>query len=245
MKKFYFTTTLLFCLLQIQSRSMTNFSSLDSLYPISLEAKNESLWLGVSLITFGLTLEATNAKQNFQTAIINKYGINRSKIDDYTQHIPIILLYGNQFFSNPKTVTTTSITKQLIVAEGLSLSSMLILKYLSNKKRPNGGKFSFPSGHTSYAFASATLLYLNLKEHKPLLAYSGFLIAGMTGTFRVIKNKHWVSDVLFGAGLGMLSSFLSFQFDLFNCKGIATDNNSFNPLYLSVSDNGLVVKLSF
>ena len=50
----------------------------------------------------------------------------------------------------------------------------------------------------------AGILRHELKGSHPVLSYSGYLLATTTGAFRVLNNKHWVSDVLAGAGIGML-----------------------------------------
>lgn len=78
------------------------------------------------------------------------------------------------------------------------------IKLTTNETRPNGSSHAFPSGHTSNAFALAGILRHELKGSHPLLSYSGYLFATTTGAFRVLNNKHWVSDVLAGAGIGML-----------------------------------------
>ena len=45
------------------------------------------------------------------------------------------------------------------------------------------------------------------------LAYSGYLFATTTGVFRVLNNKHWVGDVLVGAGIGILVTDLVYRFE--------------------------------
>jgi membrane-associated phospholipid phosphatase len=60
---------------------------------------------------------------------------------------------------------------------------------------------SFPSGHTSGIWAIATVFAKQYRDTKwvPVLAYSA---ATLTGISRVTENKHWLSDVIFGAALG-------------------------------------------
>ncbi|MHA4810006.1 phosphatase PAP2 family protein [Flavitalea flava] len=70
--------------------------------------------------------------------------------------------------------------------------------------RPSNGSYSsFPSGHTTVAFAAATVFAMEYKEIKivPILAYSA---ASLIGLSRIIQNQHWASDVLVGAALGFL-----------------------------------------
>ncbi len=60
---------------------------------------------------------------------------------------------------------------------------------------------SFPSGHTMSAFAMATIFATEYKEYKwvPIVSYS---LAGLTGLSRINDNRHWGSDVFFGAVIG-------------------------------------------
>ena len=62
---------------------------------------------------------------------------------------------------------------------------------------------SFPSGHTALAFTNASLLYFEYKDSNIWYASSGFLFASATGFLRIANNKHYTSDVLAGAGIGL------------------------------------------
>ncbi|MDT8340522.1 MAG: phosphatase PAP2 family protein [Longimicrobiales bacterium] len=78
------------------------------------------------------------------------------------------------------------------------------LKWLVHKDRPDGSDAnSFPSGHTSVAFQSASFLHLRYG-----LAYGGpaYLLASYVGFSRVHARKHFLEDVLVGAALGVASS---------------------------------------
>jgi membrane-associated phospholipid phosphatase len=70
-------------------------------------------------------------------------------------------------------------------------------------KPPNTSYSSFPSGHTTVAFAAATVFAMEYKNSKfvPILAYSA---ASLIGISRITENQHWASDVLVGAALGYL-----------------------------------------
>ena len=70
--------------------------------------------------------------------------------------------------------------------------------------------FRSPSGHTATAFAGAELLRLEYKEVSPWYGFAGYVVATATGTLRVLNNRHWVSDVVAGAGFGILSARLSY-----------------------------------
>jgi membrane-associated phospholipid phosphatase len=68
---------------------------------------------------------------------------------------------------------------------------------------PSNAYTSFPSGHTTVAFAAATVFAMEYKDTKwaPILAYSASSLIGLS---RIMQNAHWASDVLVGAALGFL-----------------------------------------
>jgi len=68
------------------------------------------------------------------------------------------------------------------------------------RKRPNGSCCkSFPSGHTSHSFTIATIVNELYGDQMGIAAYC---LAVLVATSRINDNKHYLSDVLFGAGLG-------------------------------------------
>ena len=90
--------------------------------------------------------------------------------------------------------------------------------------RPDGTSAnSWPSGHTATAFVGATLLH---KEYgltrSPWWSVAGYGVATATGVMRVLNNRHWVSDVMSGAGIGILSTELGYALSdvLFKGKGL-------------------------
>lgn len=77
-----------------------------------------------------------------------------------------------------------------------------IAKEAFHTLRPNGGDYkSFPSGHTDFSFCGAELVRLEYGWGWGGLAYA---MATAVGAQRIIKNRHWASDVIMGAGLGIL-----------------------------------------
>ena len=85
------------------------------------------------------------------------------------------------------------------------------LKNLTHQLRPdNSGYNSFPSGHTAQAFAAATFLSEEYKSKFKWMPYLAYGIASSVGVLRMANNKHYISDVLVGAGLGILSMKMSY-----------------------------------
>lgn len=86
----------------------------------------------------------------------------------------------------------------LMVAMGYGLKAVV------KEERPgNSGHHSFPSGHTTIAFTGAELLR---QEYGNTLGWAGYAVASAEAFLRVYNNKHWLGDVLAGAGIGILSA---------------------------------------
>ena len=83
-----------------------------------------------------------------------------------------------------------------IMAEGLTM----IFKQATRRSRPEGTGYSFPSGHTTVAFASATVLQRHFGWKVGLPAYA---VASYVAASRVEMKRHYLSDVAFGAALGI------------------------------------------
>ena len=80
------------------------------------------------------------------------------------------------------------------------------LKEISKKNRPdNSGDDSFPSGHTSVAFQGAAFIH---RRYGLKYAIPAYLAAGYVGWTRVESDQHYVEDVVAGAALGIVSSFV-------------------------------------
>ncbi|WP_420601741.1 phosphatase PAP2 family protein [Flagellimonas sp.] len=152
---------------------------------------------------------------SFEMELQPKVNRNLStNIDDYIRFAPLAGMYiadglgikaENHWFDQTKNAAFSLLLTQLITTS---------LKVNIDKERPNGANNeAFPSGHTSLAFASATILYEEFKNTEPLLAYSGYAFALTTAYLRMAKNKHWFSDVILGSAVGMAVTKLVYHFD--------------------------------
>ena len=169
----------------------------------------------------------------------------KTRIDDYTQYFGPAMTLGLKIGG----VEGRSDWGRLLASSAMSYGIMAILvnsiKYTSKEMRPDGSSAnSWPSGHTATSFAGATILH---KEYgltrSPWYSIAGYGVATATGVMRVLNNRHWVSDVLSGAGIGILSTELAYALSdiLFKGKGLLrNDLNSdgnivTNPSFFSVS----------
>ena len=135
-----------------------------------------------------------------------------NKADDYIQYAPLAftwILKATGYEGRSK-------WGRMLVSNALSGAIMAgivnTIKYTAAEMRPDGSsRNSFPSGHTATAFMAATILH---KEYgltrSPWFSVGGYAVATGIGVFRVMNNRHWVSDVMTGAGIGILSTELGY-----------------------------------
>ena len=105
--------------------------------------------------------------------------------------------------------------KELAVSNAFSAALMAgavnTLKYTVREMRPdNTTANSFPSGHTATAFMCATILHKEYGHLSPWYSVGGYMLAGLTGVTRQLNNRHWVGDVLVGAGIGIIATDLGY-----------------------------------
>lgn len=88
----------------------------------------------------------------------------------------------------------------LVAAQIVSGTVTLGVKLGVRRDRPDGSGLSFPSGHASASFATATVLerHFGWKAGAPAYALATYI-----GASRLQENRHFASDVLFGAAVGI------------------------------------------
>lgn len=127
-------------------------------------------------------------------------------IDNYLQFTPIAIAYGLDAAGIPSATDIRNRTAILLKGEAMMLSAVTLLKFSTHQLRPDATSYnSFPSGHTAQAFAAATFLSEEYKRRLPWMPYAAYGIASGVGALRIANNRHYISDVLLGAGIGILS----------------------------------------
>ncbi len=190
----------------------THAQNQDSIATKCSKSKNfyKSLIIPAGLITAGglLLNTPTNNSIQFEARAVTGPDF-RTKLDDYIQYMPILQIYAGKQLGFRSKNNTTHQTIQLLMANAIMGGIVQTMKYSFKETRPdNSNNQSFPSGHTALAFTNATLLFQEYKDSNLWYASSGFVFATATGVLRVANNKHYTSDILTGAGIGMASAFL-------------------------------------
>ena len=131
---------------------------------------------------------------------------HRLTIDDFTQYAPMAATYGLNLCGIKGKHGYGDLTIILGTAYALMGTTVYAMKNITKVERPDGSaRNSFPSGHTATAFMGAELLRREYWDVSPWIGVAGYAIAAGTGFFRMYNNRHWLTDVIAGAGIGILS----------------------------------------
>ena len=136
---------------------------------------------------------------------------NNLKIDDVSQFAPSLTVYGLNALGIQGKNDFKDRTIILGTASLIMGSTVTAMKKLTAIERPDGSnKLSFPSGSTAISFMGAEFLYQEYKDVSIWYGISGYLVATGTGFLRLHNNKHWFTDVVTGAGIGILSTKIAY-----------------------------------
>jgi membrane-associated phospholipid phosphatase len=128
-------------------------------------------------------------------------------VDDYLQHAPSISAFALSIAGVKGKHDLRNQAALYIKSEALMLAMVYGLKYSVGEARPDTGqKNSFPSGHTAQAFTAATFLSKEYGDRSIWISVGAYTSATVVGACRMLNNRHWISDVLVGAGIGIFST---------------------------------------
>lgn len=174
---------------------------------------------------------------------------SKLRIDDFSQYAPLVSVYGLRLCGVKGLhdyLDLTIITGTAYLLTGLSVYGV---KSLTGVLRPDGStRNSFPSGHTATAFAGAEILRREYRNVSPWIGYAGYFVAAATGFLRMYNNRHWLTDVVAGAGFGILCAEAAYWLypvitRAFFHKRYQT--NAFLSPYVSRESRGLAFQLTF
>lgn len=133
-------------------------------------------------------------------------------IDDMLEHAPmasVLILKACGAWGRSQS------WEELGFAAGMSYAiaggTTLILKHVVKEERPDhSDSYSFPSGHSTFAFAGAHTLHKEFGKHSPWISIAGYGVATFVAVDRVIKDRHYWYDVAAGATIGVLGTELGY-----------------------------------
>lgn len=132
-------------------------------------------------------------------------------IDNWLQYAPAFSVFGLRAAGVPGKNSLRDEIFLYLMSNAVMASIVNPLKFATHLQRPDGfGKNAFPSGHTATAFVGAEFLNQEYKDRSPWYSVAGYTLATGVGFMRIYNNRHWMRDVATGAGIGMISTKLSY-----------------------------------
>src|ERR1700761_5559538 len=170
----------------------------------------------------------------------------KSTAESYFQFAPVAMVYGLNLVGVEGKNRFIDRTALLGLSAGIFGISANIAKHATHRLRPNAGdNLSFPSGHTGTAFLGAEFLAQEYSEKSPIYTVIGYSFAVTTGIFRMYNRDHWFSDVVAGAGWGILSTKLAYlAYPYIRNKLTHTDKQGKQTMIMPTYQDG-VAGLSF
>ena len=175
---------------------------------VEYKFKPKSLILPTSLITVGAIGTAIDGMNDFHL-FSRKDSVRKIRIDDYMEWGMLGWVFVCDLMGKEKHNWVDQLCL-VVIAEGFNAGMTRVVKHAVGEVRPDGGPHSFPSGHTANAFLGAHIAWKEFKDSSPVLAYSGYALATFVACSRLYNNRHWVADVVAGAGFGILSVELAY-----------------------------------
>lgn len=166
------------------------------------------------LIGLGVVGYATGGFGGLDRMVRDKvvsWNVRKTRVDDYLQFAPIVVAYGLDLCGVRARHSFKDRTMILATAAMFTAAMSLGGKYAVGRLRPDGSAHnSFPSGHTAVAFMGAEYMRQEYAHLSPWYGIGAYAAATAVGVLRVYNNRHWVTDVLVGAGVGILGTRIAY-----------------------------------
>ncbi|WP_207532566.1 phosphatase PAP2 family protein [Desertivirga arenae] len=193
-----------------------------------------------AMFGFGMVAKSSPALQSFDLKIRSEVLAEENrpisrKLEDKLQYVPaysVFALNALGLKSENKFIDRLAL---YAISNTIMSKTVHKLKTASGRLRPDGSNNrSFPSGHTATAFSTAEFMRLEYKDASPIYGIAAYTIAATTGALRLYHNVHWFSDVVAGAGIGILSTDLTY-FVYPKVKKFVSSSIGFKPKNLHIS----------
>lgn len=231
----------------VQAETLPGDSLQQKMPLIEYKFNPKQLILPASLITAGAIGTAIDGMNDFHL-FTRKSDVKKIRVDDYLEWGMLGWVFVCDLMGKEKHNWVDQLML-VTLAEGMNAAMTRTLKYTVKETRPDGGPYSFPSGHTANAFLGAHMAYKEFKDSSPVVAYSGYAIALFVAGSRLYNNRHWVADVVAGAGFGILSVELAYwaYFPLRNAIARKVNSHAAKNLVIAptFTDRGGAIYLSY
>lgn len=212
----------------------------------SMAGRNREMLLTVALPAAGLAygfvklgshgLSDLDLKARYEFSIEHPH--KKFTVDDYLQFAPgaaVFVASGlgvkgeNRFIDQAGTYMVSNLILNVFCQS---------VKRITAVDRPDGTPNAFPSGHAAEAFASAEFLRREYGRQSVWYGIGGYASAFTVAYLRMYNNRHWLSDVVAGAGVGVLSTKASYWLYPKIKKLIAKDRNNSSTVYYPSYSHG-------
>lgn len=217
-----FVPVLLLCSSKVSAQASDSIShtAVNKIYIQRLSANNDylspkSLIIPTALISYGFGSltndDLVKWNKNIREEVIEDCPGFNTRIDDYLKYAPAASVYVLDLAGIKARHKILDRTIILAISTVLSSQVVTALKHGTHQLRPDQSTYnSFPSGHTTTAFVGAELMNQELGWRSPWYSVAGYSMATGTALLRIMNNRHWLSDVIAGAGIGMLTTKFSY-----------------------------------
>jgi len=184
--------------------------------PVSiLQRKSAAYIFPAGLLGYGILSQEMKplkmVDHNIRSDFQEDYPGFHTHLDDKLQYMPVASVYALGFAGIKGQHNFIDKTALYFLSNAIMGLSVDALKTASHRLRPDGSDYrAFPSGHTATAFAAAEFMWQEYKDVSLWYGVAGYTMATATGGLRMLNNKHWFSDVVTGAGIGIASTKLSY-----------------------------------
>ena len=193
---------------ELSSDSLVTTKAEQQIPIVTYTFQPKSLILPASLITVGAIGTAIDGMNDFHL-FSRKDSVKQIHVDDYLEWGMLGWVFACDLMGKEKHNWVDQLCL-VTLAEGMNAAMVHGVKHFVDETRPDGTDHSFPSGHTANVFLGAHMAWKEFKDSSPALAYSGYALATFVAGCRLYNNRHWVADVVAGAGFGILSVELSY-----------------------------------
>lgn len=192
----------------------------DTVRPLQFNYKQ--LIIPATLIGYGVIGIESDQLKSFNSQIreeVTEDIYHKTTIDDFSQWVPAASVYALNAVGVPGKHNFRDRSVLLLTSYAIMGATTFAGKSFTKIERPDGSSDnSFPSGQTATAFAGAEFLWQEYKDQSVWYGIAGYAVATGTGLFRMYNNKHWLTDVAAGAGIGILSTKIAYWINPFISK---------------------------